>query len=156
MANSFVIPWQAPLSMGFCRQEYWSGLPFPSPGDLPNPEMEPSLPHCRQILYRLSHQKSPPIYMFTFIKNCQMLKSLYCFHCPCQQMKAPTAPWSHQHLVLFFLFFLSSFIFLNALIFSLLVSHCGFNLQLFNYQWCLISFGIFTCYPYSFFGKVST
>ena len=32
---------QAPLSMGFCRQEYWSGLPFPSPGDLPNPRTEP-------------------------------------------------------------------------------------------------------------------
>ena len=38
-------PWtaarQAPLSMGFSRQEYWSGLPFPSPGDLPNPGIEP-------------------------------------------------------------------------------------------------------------------
>ena len=38
-----VIPWtvacQAPLSMRFPRQEYWSGLPFPSPGDLPDPEM---------------------------------------------------------------------------------------------------------------------
>ena len=38
-------PWtvacQAPLSMGFPRQEYGSGLPFPSPGDLPNPEIEP-------------------------------------------------------------------------------------------------------------------
>ena len=32
---------QAPLSIGFSRQEYWSGLPFPSPGDLPNPGMEP-------------------------------------------------------------------------------------------------------------------
>ena len=32
---------QAPLSMEFCRQEYWSGLPFPSPGDLPNPGIEP-------------------------------------------------------------------------------------------------------------------
>ena len=32
---------QAPLSMGFSKQEYWSGLPFPSPGDLPNPGMEP-------------------------------------------------------------------------------------------------------------------
>ena len=32
---------QAPLSMGFRRQEYWSGLPFPPPGDLPNPETEP-------------------------------------------------------------------------------------------------------------------
>ena len=41
-------PWtvarQAPLSMGFPRQEYWSGLPFPSPGDLPNPGIEPRSP----------------------------------------------------------------------------------------------------------------
>ena len=35
---------QAPLSMGFSRQEYWSGLPFPSPGDLPNPGIEPRSP----------------------------------------------------------------------------------------------------------------
>ncbi|ELR57742.1 hypothetical protein M91_00668, partial [Bos mutus] len=33
---------QAPLSMGFSRQECWNGLPFPSPGDLPNPETEPT------------------------------------------------------------------------------------------------------------------
>ena len=32
---------QAPLSLGFSRQEHWNGLPFPSPGDLPNPGMEP-------------------------------------------------------------------------------------------------------------------
>ena len=41
----FVTPWtgacQAPLSMGFSRQEYWSGLPCPPPGDLPNPGIEP-------------------------------------------------------------------------------------------------------------------
>ena len=34
---------QAPLSMGFSRQEYWSGLPLPSPGDLPDPGIEPAL-----------------------------------------------------------------------------------------------------------------
>jgi len=33
---------QAPLFMGFSKKEYWSGLPFPSPGDLSNPEMEPT------------------------------------------------------------------------------------------------------------------
>ena len=33
---------QAPLPMGFSRQEYWSGLPFPAPGDLPNPGIEPT------------------------------------------------------------------------------------------------------------------
>ena len=36
--------YQAPLSMGFSRREYWSGLPFPSPGDLPNPGIEPRSP----------------------------------------------------------------------------------------------------------------
>ena len=45
---TLVIPWtvahQVPLSMGFPRQEYWSGFPFPSPGDLPNPGIEPSSP----------------------------------------------------------------------------------------------------------------
>ena len=44
----FVTPWtvahQAPPSMGFSRQEYWSGLPFPSPGDLPNSGIEPRSP----------------------------------------------------------------------------------------------------------------
>ena len=44
-AQLFATPWtvarQAPLSMGFCRQEHWSGWPFPSPGDLPDPEIEP-------------------------------------------------------------------------------------------------------------------
>ena len=44
----FVTLWtvadQAPLSMGFSKQEYWSGLPFPSPGDLPNPGIEPGSP----------------------------------------------------------------------------------------------------------------
>ena len=35
---------QAPLSMDFSWQEYWSGLPFPSPGDLPNPGIEPGSP----------------------------------------------------------------------------------------------------------------
>ena len=44
----FVTPWtaayQAPLSMVFSRQEYWSGLPFPSPGDLPDPGIEPGSP----------------------------------------------------------------------------------------------------------------
>ena len=43
----FATPWtvahQAPLSMGFPQQEYWSGLPFPSPGDLPDPGRDPGL-----------------------------------------------------------------------------------------------------------------
>ena len=44
----FETPWtvacQAPLSMEFSRQEYWNGLPFPSPGNLPNPDIKPTSP----------------------------------------------------------------------------------------------------------------
>ena len=44
MVSTFVMPWsvacQAPLSMEFPRQEYWCGLPLPSPGDLPDPRIE--------------------------------------------------------------------------------------------------------------------
>ena len=58
-ATPWTVAYQAPQSMEFSRQEYWSGLPFPSPGDLPDPGIEPGLPHCRQTLYRLSHQRSP-------------------------------------------------------------------------------------------------
>ena len=47
---------QAPLSMGFPRQEYWSGLPFPSPGDLPNPGIKPA----STALQADSLQSEPP------------------------------------------------------------------------------------------------
>ena len=43
-ATPWAIAYQATLSMGFSRQGYWSGLPFPSPEDLPNPGMEPGSP----------------------------------------------------------------------------------------------------------------
>ena len=62
-ATPWTVAYQAPQSIEFSMQEYWSGLPFPSPGDLPNPGIEPrsppGLPHCRQTLYHLSHQGSP-------------------------------------------------------------------------------------------------
>ena len=57
LSDSFVTRWtvtrQAPLSMEFSRQGYWSGLPFTPPGDLPDPGIE------LESLYRLSHQGSP-------------------------------------------------------------------------------------------------
>ena len=100
-ATPWTVAYQTPPSMGFSRQEYWSGLPCPPPGDLPNLGIEPrsstlradSLPaeplgkprntgvgshsllqgifptqgsnpgppHCKRILYQLSHQGSPRI-----------------------------------------------------------------------------------------------
>ena len=55
--------------MEFSSQEYWNGLPFPSPEDLPDPGIKAGLTHCRQILYHLSHQ----IRYLHFIRNSVVL-----------------------------------------------------------------------------------
>ena len=68
----FVTPWtvayQAPLSMGFSRQEYWSGLPFPSPGDLPDPGIKPRSPALEADTLT-----SEPPGKSNFIKHSQIL-----------------------------------------------------------------------------------
>ena len=59
MSNSLVTPWtiahQAPLSIGFPRQEYWSGLPFPSPVDCPDPVIKRASPAWQADSLPLSH-----------------------------------------------------------------------------------------------------
>ena len=50
---------QTPLSMGVSRQEYWSGLPFPSPKDLPDPGIEPGSPALQADSLPLSHLGNP-------------------------------------------------------------------------------------------------
>ena len=57
-ATPWTVAYQAPQSIEFSRQEYWSGLPFSSPGDLPDPGIEPGSPALRAD-YLLSCQGSP-------------------------------------------------------------------------------------------------
>ena len=63
----FATPWnvahQVSLSVEFSRQEYWSGLPFPSSGDLPNPGTEPRCPALLADALHLSHQGSPESFL---------------------------------------------------------------------------------------------
>ena len=63
MSGFFVTPWtvthQAPLSVGFPKQENWSGLPFPSAGELPDPGIEPASSALHVDSLPLSHQGSP-------------------------------------------------------------------------------------------------
>ena len=63
MSGSFTTPWtvalQAPLSMGFPRQEYWSELPFPSPGYLADPAIEPASPKFSGRFVSTEHLGSP-------------------------------------------------------------------------------------------------
>ena len=67
----FVTPWtvacQAPLSMGFSRQEYWSGLPFPSPGALPHLGIKPGLLHCQVGSLALAPTREP--HKYVLIRN---------------------------------------------------------------------------------------
>ena len=71
----FVIPWtvdcQAPLSLGFSQQELWSGSPFPSPGDLPDPGIEPESPASPALAGRLFITDLPgkPIKSHTHLIN---------------------------------------------------------------------------------------
>ena len=60
-ATPWTVAHQAPLSMGFSRQEYWSGLPFPSLGIFLTQGLNLGLPHCKETLYQLSHQGRPLI-----------------------------------------------------------------------------------------------
>ena len=64
MSNSFATPWTIAcqdcslLSMGFPKQEYWSGLPFASPGDLPDPGIEPTSPVLAGIFFTTEPSES--------------------------------------------------------------------------------------------------
>jgi len=58
-ATPWTIALQASLSMGFSRQEYWSGWPFPSLGDVPDPGIKPKSPTLQADFYHLSHHGSP-------------------------------------------------------------------------------------------------
>ena len=61
---SLETPWtivcQAPLSMGFSRQEYWSGFPFPSPGDLSDPGIKPTSPALAGGFFTTEPPGKPP------------------------------------------------------------------------------------------------
>ena len=67
-------PWtvarQAPLSMGFFRQEYWSGLPFPSPGDLSNPGIEPGSPALQADTLSSEPPGKPLEYITLYLMSC--------------------------------------------------------------------------------------
>ena len=71
-------PWtavcQAPLSMGFPRQEYWNGLPFPFLGDLPHPRIEPASPSLLVDSLPLSHQTVYTCYHYTLLYGQRIFK----------------------------------------------------------------------------------
>ena len=89
---------QTTLSMGFPRQEYWSELPFPSPGDLPNPGIKPLL-HQQKDSLPLSHQGS----LGNQFSSVQLHSCVWLFVTPwitaCQASLSITNPWSSLKLM---------------------------------------------------------
>ena len=87
----FVTPWtvahQAPLSMGFSRQEYWSGLPFLSPGDLPNPGIKPRSPALQ--VYTLTSEPPGKLFKHVQFSSVQSLSHVWLF----------ANPWTVAHQV---------------------------------------------------------
>ena len=85
----FVTPWtvacQAPLSLGFSRQEYWSGLPFPSLGDLPDPGIKPGSPALQadSTIWATREAHIGHIYIYTYqIRSDQSLIRVWLFATP--------------------------------------------------------------------------
>ena len=66
-AMLWTVAHQAPLSMAFSRQEYWSGLPCPPPGDLPNPGIEPAFPMSPALAGGFFTTSATCSYLLTFI-----------------------------------------------------------------------------------------
>ena len=86
---------QASLSMGFSRQEYWSGLACSPPGDLPNPRIKPTSPALQVDLLLLGHQKSPHYDIVPsrrYSRNCHSLSSI---------SSLPCSPLAYQNCSLF-------------------------------------------------------
>ena len=76
--HGFVVH-QAPLSMGFSRQEYWSGLPFPPPGDLPDPGMELMSPALAGTVFTIEPPGVPLIFFFRVKQNNSPWKFFFFF-----------------------------------------------------------------------------
>ena len=81
VSRLFATPWtvayQAPRSMEFSRQEYWSGLPFPSPGDLPNPGIKPGSPALQADTLQSEPPGKPCIHtsIFSYLSPCVSTKN---------------------------------------------------------------------------------
>ena len=79
-ATPWTVAYHTPPSIGFSRQEYWSGLSSPSPEDLPNPGVQ-GIPHCSQMLHHLRHQGSLSLgrevcaYLCVFLCVCLVAQS---------------------------------------------------------------------------------
>ena len=80
LATTWAVAHQAPLSMGFSRQEYWSGLPCPPPGDLPNPGIEPWSPALQASSSLTELQGKPHMYQYFIPCLAELYSIVWIYH----------------------------------------------------------------------------
>ena len=90
LETAWTVTCQAPLSMEFSRQEYWTGFPFSSLGHLPDPGLEPMSPVSQVDSLLLSHQAFPYVYM------CVCVYSIYTYACTCLYTYVCTCVCTHS------------------------------------------------------------
>ena len=102
--------------MGFSRQEYRSGLPFPSPGNPPNAGLKLSLQHCRQILYHLNHQGSRNVLMCSLKQETEILPYFsFSLHGDTGRIPSTLALRPHLRFEKLSFYVITYFYFLNSL-----------------------------------------
>ena len=105
----FGIPWtvvyQASLSMGFSRQEYWNGLPFPSPGDLPDPGIEPRSPALQAEALPSEPPGKKKVNISNYLQSCEadIMISMQCL----KEVSGISACFNQQDSFHWFLMFFS-------------------------------------------------
>ena len=133
-------PWtvahQAPQSMEFSRQEHWSGLPCPSPGDLPNPGIEPGSP-ALQADSSPSEPPGKPIFFWRSTTNVTAIKPLDCFlSCTPTNFKS-VLQLNFQSTLLYLLWHSALSAWYSAILFSG-KKHITLNLPSFNHFKCTV------------------
>ena len=101
----WAVAYQAPLSMRFSRQEYWSGLPFPSPGDLSDPGIEPKSPSLQADALPSEPPGKPIQYCRFSLVIYFIHSSIYIYVYPNLPIPSPTCPLVSIHLFSMSLYF---------------------------------------------------
>ena len=131
--TSWTAAHQAPLSMGFSRQEYWNGLPFPSPGDLPNPGIKPWSP-ALQVDSWPSEPVGKPKYVYSFNQIWKSFGHYFLKHFLSSSLFSPLETLT------------------TWMVGCLMLSHthwCSFRFSQFLYFFCLILYSAW-CYIFRF------
>ena len=146
VSDSFATPWtlacQAPLLMGFPRQKYWSGLAFPSPGDLPDPGTEPESPALAGRFFTTESSGKPTFPLYYFLNNS---------HCGCLQPCWAICLGGPNYLPCYQLLF-----FVCTLVIKFHRSEVIYAYRGFSHKFCFLQcdFIVWFCRKWSFFSYI--